>query len=50
MIALSDIVQAKRRVSPVINATPFALAPILSNMVGADVYLKKREFAINWSL
>lgn len=46
MIALSDIVQAKRRVSPVINTTPFALAPILSNMVGADVYLKKENLQL----
>lgn len=46
MIALSDIVQAKRRVSPIINSTPFAKALILSDIVGADVYLKKENLQL----
>jgi threonine dehydratase len=46
MIALSDIVQAKRRVSAIINSTPFALAPILNNMVGAEIYLKKENLQL----
>ncbi len=46
MIQLSEIVQAKRRVSKVVNKTPFAHAPILSEEVGADVYLKKENLQL----
>ena len=46
MIALSEIVQAKRRISSVVNKTPFALAPLLSEEVGAEVYLKKENLQL----
>lgn len=46
MIQLSEIVQAKRRVSRVINKTPFVHAPILSEEVGANVYLKKENLQL----
>ncbi|DAB34883.1 MAG TPA: threonine ammonia-lyase, partial [Sulfurospirillum sp. UBA12182] len=43
MIALSDVVQAKRRVSQIVNKTTFAYAPALSDEVGAQVFLKKEN-------
>jgi len=46
MIELSEIVQAKRRISKVINKTPFVHAPILSDKVGANIYLKKENLQI----
>jgi len=46
MIALSEIVQAKRRISKVINKTPFAYAPLLSESVGTKVYLKKENLQL----
>lgn len=46
MIALSEIVQAKRRVSKVVNKTTFAHAPILSEEVSASVYLKKENLQL----
>lgn len=46
MIALSTIVQAKRRISPIINKTPFAHAPILSETVDADIFLKKENLQL----
>jgi threonine dehydratase len=46
MIQLSEIVQAKRRVSRVVNRTSFIFAPNLSDEVGASVYLKKENLQI----
>ncbi len=46
MIALSEIVQAKKRVSKIVNKTPFVYAPLLSENVGANVYLKKENLQL----
>ncbi|MBE0496661.1 MAG: pyridoxal-phosphate dependent enzyme, partial [Campylobacterales bacterium] len=46
MIPLSHIIQAKRRISAIVNKTPFSKAPILSQMVGADIYLKKENLQL----
>ncbi|MDN5377704.1 MAG: threonine dehydratase [Sulfurospirillum sp.] len=46
MIALSDVVQAKRRVSQIVNKTTFAYAPALSDEVGAQVFLKKENLQL----
>lgn len=43
MIELSKIIQAKRQINGVIEVTPFALAPNLSNEVNANIYLKKEN-------
>ncbi|NLC27629.1 MAG: threonine ammonia-lyase [Campylobacteraceae bacterium] len=46
MIALNKIVQAKKQVTSIVDNTPFAKAPLLSEMVGAEVYLKKENLQI----
>jgi threonine dehydratase len=46
MIQLSNIVQAKRRVSKVVNKTPFVYAPLLSKEVKANIYLKKENLQL----
>ena len=46
MIALSEIVKAKRQLNNVITQTPCSLAPILSEEVGAHVFLKKENLQI----
>lgn len=46
MIALSEIIKAKRQISSVVTNTPCALAPILSQEVGAQVFLKKENLQI----
>jgi len=46
MIALSEIVKAKRQLANVVTKTPCALAPHLSEEVGAQVYLKKENLQI----
>ena len=46
MIPLNEIVQAKRQISHIITNTPCALAPLLSEEVGAQVYLKKENLQI----
>ncbi|WP_024955801.1 threonine ammonia-lyase [Sulfurospirillum arcachonense] len=46
MIQLSEIVQAKRRISKVINKTPFAFAPLLSEETETNVYLKKENLQL----
>jgi threonine dehydratase len=46
MIALSEIVKAKRQISATAIKTPCALAPLLSEEVGAEVYLKKENLQI----
>ncbi len=43
MIALSKIEEARDRLDGVILRTPFAYAPVLSQRVGASVYLKKEN-------
>lgn len=46
MIALSEIVKAKRQLANVITQTPCSLAPHLSEEVGAQVFLKKENLQI----
>ena len=46
MIALSEIVQAKRKIGKVINKTPFVYASILSKRVDANIYLKKENLQL----
>ena len=46
MIKLSEIVQAKRKISKIVNKTPFAYAPNLSDEVSASVYLKKENLQL----
>lgn len=46
MIALSEIVKAKRQLVNVVTKTPCSLAPHLSEEVGAQVFLKKENLQI----
>jgi len=46
MIALSEIVQAKRKISKVVNKTPFVYAPVLSEETNTNIYLKKENLQI----
>ncbi len=46
MIQLSEIIEAKKKINGVVNKTPFAEAPLLSQRVGARVYLKKENLQI----
>ncbi|PID47111.1 MAG: threonine ammonia-lyase [Proteobacteria bacterium] len=46
MIEISKIIQAKRRVSKIVEETPFAYAPNLSDKVGANIYLKKENLQL----
>jgi len=46
MIELSEIIQAKRLVSNVIAKTPFILAPLLSERVSANIFLKKENLQL----
>ncbi len=46
MIQLSEIVQAKRKISNVVNKTPFVYAPLLSENVKSNVYLKKENLQL----
>ncbi|MFK5882123.1 MAG: threonine ammonia-lyase [Sulfurospirillum sp.] len=46
MIELSEIVQARRLISDVIAKTPFILAPLLSERVGANIFLKKENLQL----
>lgn len=50
MVSLNKIIQAKRTVDGFISKTPFALAPRLSKISGADIYLKKEKFTDNRGL
>ncbi len=43
MLDLAAVVQAKKRVSGVVSKTPCSHAPILSQMTGYEVYLKKEN-------
>lgn len=46
MIELSKIIQAKRTISKIVDNSPFAIAPNLSDEVQASVYLKKENLQI----
>lgn len=46
MIALSEIVKAKRQINLIVNKTACSLAPTLSQEVEAEVYLKKENLQI----
>ena len=46
MIQLSEIVQAKRKISKIVNKTPFVFAPILSEKTNTNVYLKKENLQL----
>lgn len=46
MIPLSEIVQAKKIISGVVNRTPFAYAPLLSEKFDTNVYLKKENLQL----
>ncbi len=46
MIPLSEIIEAKKRINGVVNKTPFANAPLLSQRVGYEVFLKKENLQI----
>jgi len=46
MIPLSEIIEAKKKINGVVNKTPFASAPLLSQRVGANVFLKKESLQI----
>ncbi len=46
MIALSEIVQAKRKISKIVNKTPFVYAPLLSKETNTNIYLKKENLQL----
>ncbi len=46
MIDLAQIEEAKKRLDSVVVKTPFAYAPLLSQRVGAKVYLKKENLQL----
>jgi threonine dehydratase len=46
MLPLSHIVTASRNISHIINQTPFALAPLLSEKCNTQIYLKKENLQI----
>ena len=46
MIPLKEIQEAKERIEGVVVKTPFAFAPILSERVGAKVFLKKENLQL----
>ncbi len=46
MIKLEDIKKAHERIKKVVYKTPFAYAPILSQKVGNEIYLKKENLQI----
>jgi len=46
MIELSEIIQAKRLISDVVAETPFILAPLLSERVDANIFLKKENLQL----
>jgi len=49
MLDLKSIEEAKKRVQQVAYRTPFSYAPILSEMSGYKVFLKKENLQIHWS-
>ena len=46
MILLSKIIEARKRLNGVIDKTPFAYAPLLSEQINTKVYLKKENLQI----
>ena len=46
MISLELIKKAQQNISKVVTKTPFAYAPILSQMVGNEIYLKKENLQL----
>ena len=46
MIELSEIVQARRLISDVVLKTPFVSAPLLSERVDANIFLKKENLQL----
>jgi threonine dehydratase len=46
VIPLSEIIEAKKKLNGVVNKTPFANAPLLSQRVGSDIFLKKENLQI----
>ncbi len=46
VIDLKEIIQAKRLISDVVNKTPFAYAPLLSEMVDANIFLKNENLQL----
>ncbi len=46
MIPLSEVIEAKKKINGVVNKTPLAEAPLLSQRVDAKVYLKKENLQI----
>ncbi|MDR1614381.1 MAG: threonine ammonia-lyase [Campylobacteraceae bacterium] len=46
MIPLQNILEAKKRISGVVNKTQFAYAPALSQISGAEVYIKKENLQL----
>lgn len=46
MIELSEIIQAKRLISDVVPRTPFVFAPLLSEKVDANIFLKKENLQL----
>ncbi len=46
MIELSEIVQARRLISDVVLKTPFVYAPLLSERVDANIFLKKENLQL----
>ncbi|MDX1807971.1 MAG: threonine ammonia-lyase [Sulfurospirillaceae bacterium] len=46
MIELSEIIQAKRLISDVVPRTPFVYAPLLSEKIDANIFLKKENLQL----
>ncbi|MDR1007055.1 MAG: threonine ammonia-lyase [Campylobacteraceae bacterium] len=46
MIPLQNIIEAKKRIRGVVNKTQFAYAPALSQISGAEVYIKKENLQL----
>ncbi|MEA3372356.1 MAG: threonine ammonia-lyase [Campylobacterota bacterium] len=46
MIELAKIEQASERIKDVVVKTPFSYAPVLSEMIGAELFLKKENLQI----
>ena len=49
MITLQQIQQAKKRLDGIVNYTPLAYAPILSEELNGDVYFKKENLQLTGS-
>ena len=46
MFSFEDVKQAQQNIEKVVTKTPFAYAPILSQMVGNEIYLKKENLQL----